>query len=412
MSISTSQAACASRSPRPILPPRPRSSPRSAMRRSRLTRSSSARCRCRARSARSRNAPPASRRHRSSASAAPSCPRPRAARPAPMRASPSRASAALQTWSLTSPNAASDGPSSGPPPGIADPSSTLPKGAARTCGPVSNHGQLSPPRLATTIARATDLGRRSSRIARPPGALGESVSLSSGPDTPRPPPHPFDEMWYVLVDNRTIGPRASLAKVGSQQWTPIGDVPAFASLLAREGVASGAAGPPRQLPMATSYASSPYGVHFAGFWIRVAAYFIDAIVQSVISLVIGIIVGLAAGRPGGAQSAAAIAQGLAIVVQFVIVFAYQAIFVSGSWQATPGKRLCGIYIIRVDGRKIGVGLAVGRYLAIWVSALTLYIGFMMAGWTAQKKALHDMICNTRVIYGRAEDAVPLAEIFD
>jgi uncharacterized RDD family membrane protein YckC len=240
-------------------------------------------------------------------------------------------------------------------------------------------------------------------------------------------------MWYVLVDNRTlgphsgrdvkamiergtIGPRASLAKVGSQQWTPIGDVPAFASLLAREGVASGAAGPPRQLPMATSYASSPYGVHFAGFWIRVAAYFIDAIVQSVIvfviSLVIGIIVGLAAGRPGGAQSAAAIAQGLAIVVQFVIVFAYQAIFVSGSWQATPGKRLCGIYIIRVDGRKIGVGLAVGRYLAIWVSALTLYIGFMMAGWTAQKKALHDMICNTRVIYGRAEDALPLAEIFD
>jgi uncharacterized RDD family membrane protein YckC len=47
-----------------------------------------------------------------------------------------------------------------------------------------------------------------------------------------------------------------------------------------------------------------------------------------------------------------------------------------------------------------------------VSALLFYIGFMMAGWTNQKRALHDMICDTRVIYGRAEDPPPLAEIFD
>ena len=260
------------------------------------------------------------------------------------------------------------------------------------------------------------------------------MSLSSGPDTPRPPPRPFDEMWYVLVDNKalgphsghdvkamiergTIGPRASLAKVGAQGWTPIGDVPAFASLLGRGGVASGlAVGPPRHVPTAASYASDPHGVHFAGFWIRAAAYIIDSIVQSVVifvvSLIIGAIVGFAAGAAGNAQSAASLAGGLAIVAELVIVLTYQAIFVSGSWQATPGKRLCGIHIIRVDGRKIGVGLALGRYLAYLVSALTLYIGFMMAGWTNQKKALHDIICDTRVIYGRAEDAVPIGEIFD
>jgi uncharacterized RDD family membrane protein YckC len=239
-------------------------------------------------------------------------------------------------------------------------------------------------------------------------------------------------MWYVLVDNRalgphtghdvkamiergTIGPQTSVAKVGSQQWTPIGDVPAFAPLLARGGAApGGAAGPPRQAPPAASYAHGLQTAHFAGFWIRTGAYLIDSIVQYVIiivvSLVIGVIVGLAA-RSGSDQTKS-VAEGLAILAELVIVLAYQAIFVSGSWQATPGKRLCGIHIIRVDGRKIGVGLALGRYLAMLVSALPFYIGFMMAGWTDQKKALHDMICDTRVIYGRAEDPPPLAEIFD
>jgi uncharacterized RDD family membrane protein YckC len=242
-------------------------------------------------------------------------------------------------------------------------------------------------------------------------------------------------MWYVLVDNRALGPHSghdikamidrgtigrqtSLAKVGAQQWTLIGDVPAFASLLARSSAASDRASPSRQMPTAASYANVQHGTHFAGFWIRVAAYLIDTVVQYivifVVAVVIGIIIGLAAVRTGGGQTskpADSLITTVVILAELAIFLGYQAIFVSSSWQATPGKRLCGIHIVRVDGRRIGVGLAIGRHLATLLSALPFYIGFMMAGWTDQKKALHDLICGTRVVYGKATDP-PLAEIFD
>jgi uncharacterized RDD family membrane protein YckC len=44
-------------------------------------------------------------------------------------------------------------------------------------------------------------------------------------------------------------------------------------------------------------------------------------------------------------------------------------------------------------------LAVGRYFAHMLSAFTLYIGYMMAGWDEEKRALHDRICDTRVVTG-------------
>jgi uncharacterized RDD family membrane protein YckC len=28
------------------------------------------------------------------------------------------------------------------------------------------------------------------------------------------------------------------------------------------------------------------------------------------------------------------------------------------------------------------------------------LGFFMIGWTQEKKGLHDMICGTRVVYGK------------
>ena len=94
-SISTSPAACASRSRPPISPPPPRWSPRSPMRRCRPTRSISARSRCRARCGRWRRPRRGSRRRRSSASPAPSCRRPRAAEASVTAARRSNPSAAL-----------------------------------------------------------------------------------------------------------------------------------------------------------------------------------------------------------------------------------------------------------------------------------------------------------------------------
>jgi uncharacterized RDD family membrane protein YckC len=44
-----------------------------------------------------------------------------------------------------------------------------------------------------------------------------------------------------------------------------------------------------------------------------------------------------------------------------------------------------------------LGRAVGRYFAKIVSGIILMIGYIMAGFDSEKRALHDMMCDTRVI---------------
>jgi uncharacterized RDD family membrane protein YckC len=46
---------------------------------------------------------------------------------------------------------------------------------------------------------------------------------------------------------------------------------------------------------------------------------------------------------------------------------------------------------------ITAGRAAGRYFAKMISSMILMIGYIIAGFDSQKRALHDIICDTRVI---------------
>jgi uncharacterized RDD family membrane protein YckC len=43
---------------------------------------------------------------------------------------------------------------------------------------------------------------------------------------------------------------------------------------------------------------------------------------------------------------------------------------------------------------------VGRFFAKILSAMMLWIGFIIAAFDREKRALHDHICGTRVVYTR------------
>ena len=67
--------------------------------------------------------------------------------------------------------------------------------------------------------------------------------------------------------------------------------------------------------------------------------------------------------------------------------------------ATPGKMVCGLKVINADGtEEISVGKAIGRHFAKMLSGIILYIGYLMAAFDSEKRALHDHMCNTRVIW--------------
>jgi uncharacterized RDD family membrane protein YckC len=251
---------------------------------------------------------------------------------------------------------------------------------------------------------------------------------AQGPITP--PTNPLDEMWYVqqggaqalgpyrghdikaMIERGSIGAQTWVAKVGAPQWSALADVPAFAGVGALRGLPPRPIGPSGVPHGAITNAERP--LHYAGFWIRVLAYLVDQLIIFVavmmVSFVIGIFFGLAAGGRLGSD-AQAILTGLVFIAELIIIVTYQMVSLSSRWQATPGKRVCGIHVIRTDGRKIGPGLAIGRYLGMLLSAMILYVGLIMVAFTNQKKGLHDIICSTRVIYGKAEDDGQIAEIF-
>jgi len=146
--------------------------------------------------------------------------------------------------------------------------------------------------------------------------------------------------------------------------------------------------------------------HYAGFWARCGAYLIDTIFVSLgfvfCQVVLGLI-GVSVYRYDQFQGPGAFFAVVLLLFYPASVIAallYVTLFSCGRWQATPGKRLVGIYLMRADGGRLTFGRSLGRTFATLLSSLTFGIGFMMVGWTDQKRGLHDMICDTRAVYGK------------
>jgi len=144
-------------------------------------------------------------------------------------------------------------------------------------------------------------------------------------------------------------------------------------------------------------------VVYAGFWKRFAAIVIDGFVTATASWIVQIPLFVLAGVGGAFGGADALATGsmaliaLGYLIGLVIPLVYTAWMQSSSHQATLGKMAVGIKVCRGDGERITFLRAVGRYFAQILSALPLGVGYLMAGFTERKQALHDMVCDTLVV---------------
>ena len=149
------------------------------------------------------------------------------------------------------------------------------------------------------------------------------------------------------------------------------------------------------------------GRHYAGFWIRFVARVIDGIILGVVNAIVRLPFmvmfgfGSGIGLRGGLLVAPAMAGvlGISLLIGLAIGIAYDVYFLSAHG-ATPGKMALGLRVIRADGGPISPTLALARHFAEWVSAFILMIGYIMAAFDLEKRALHDRICETRVIYAR------------
>jgi uncharacterized RDD family membrane protein YckC len=76
---------------------------------------------------------------------------------------------------------------------------------------------------------------------------------------------------------------------------------------------------------------------------------------------------------------------------------YFAAFESSRWQATPGKKVLGLRVTDLEGKRLSFIRASGRYFGKIISWLLLGLGFVMAGFTEKKQALHDMLASCLVL---------------
>jgi uncharacterized RDD family membrane protein YckC len=153
---------------------------------------------------------------------------------------------------------------------------------------------------------------------------------------------------------------------------------------------------------------NPVAFRYAGFWLRFVAAIIDGIITNLVSGIAQFAVlgsfstfGGITTEVGAEAMWAALAGrvGLAVALGTAIHACYEAFFVA-HLGATPGKLALGLKVVRPDGGPVSLGRAFGRYFAKMLSAMILFIGYIMVGFDSQKRALHDMICDTRVIKTR------------
>lgn len=153
-------------------------------------------------------------------------------------------------------------------------------------------------------------------------------------------------------------------------------------------------------------------VAYAGFWLRVLAYFIDAIILGAfaVPVLIGVamamgIGGILAGIPRGANP---FVEGMPPMFLLFIWFCalltiggawlYHALLESSEWEGTAGKKALGLIVTDMAGQRVSFARASGRHFGkIVTSFIPLGIGYAMAGFTEKRQALHDMLASCLVL---------------
>jgi len=152
-------------------------------------------------------------------------------------------------------------------------------------------------------------------------------------------------------------------------------------------------------------------VEYAGFWLRFLALLIDNVVLGLGFVLILIPLVFLTGlggfigeiHPNEDLNDVGIFMLIALIflaatVSLLLTWLYHALMESSEWQATLGKKALGLVVTDMVGRRVSFGRSTGRHFAkIITNMVPALIGYIMAGCTEKKQALHDMIAGCLVL---------------
>jgi uncharacterized RDD family membrane protein YckC len=159
--------------------------------------------------------------------------------------------------------------------------------------------------------------------------------------------------------------------------------------------------PPDVIPAIHELSALPPRPAFAGFWLRAVAYLMDTIL---VSLVLGLIASFYPSTfikfPDAATpSLTSLPQltPIAFAITMTATWFYYTLFEASVWQATPGKRVLRLYVADLNGQRVTFARAAARNFAKIISSLTFLVGYLVAGFTEKKQALHDILASCLVL---------------
>ena len=235
----------------------------------------------------------------------------------------------------------------------------------------------------------------------------------------------MSDLWYYAMSGQQKGPvstedlreriksgevaASDLAwKEGMGEWQAVSKLSVL-HYQAAQGIES----PPPQdvAPMPAPVAPLAYGgyepnpaapllsygrdVQYGGFWIRVGAYILDAMILWIPNRILQYIIDHTVGTTFSSPGSMAL-----IGVSFLplmVDWLYFALMESSDKKGTLGKMICGLVVTDEHGQRITFGRATGRYFAKALSFAICFIGVIMVGGDARKQGMHDKLAKTYVV---------------
>ncbi len=150
--------------------------------------------------------------------------------------------------------------------------------------------------------------------------------------------------------------------------------------------------------------------NYAGFWLRFVAYIIDSIILGIVQSIVVVpllavfgitfasgINNMSEDEMVGAAIAFITAMSGISFLFFILQTLYFTIMEASKYQATFGKMALGLKVTDADGKPVDFVKSLIRNLGKIVSSAIFMIGYIIAGFTAKKQALHDMIAGALVL---------------
>lgn len=155
--------------------------------------------------------------------------------------------------------------------------------------------------------------------------------------------------------------------------------------------------------MQNSYSNDTAGCEYAGFWVRFAAYLLDSVIVFFALFAVRLAVsGIMAAVKGTLLGGNLLFQ---YDLKDIVLYLSEALyFILCTYYTgtTLGKKAMNLRVISAGGEEkpglltIVYRETVGRFL----SGVIMGVGYLMIGIDKEKRGIHDILCDTRVIYGK------------